>query len=344
MNERDQAKLFNDLLEGRADSSQPLSPDMQASVDFARHLQRSSLSSLTGQREALRARLLQEFPTRSRWGMFRQGFSLAGRALAAVVLVVALVFLFDRQVHPLIPAHPTDIPPLSTAPAQATGTTDTLADIASQVAFTVFTPDTARLSFPLNFITADLSDNGDDGLSVVQTYGSDTGKLRIIQSALPGGPDPIAPPMKSTGEVSLRGRTGYWVVLNMGDTVLYWVEGFSQITLSGLSQDQLLEAAESLQPLTPALTISQAAAQVSFPILTIDAQNAPFPLEWQSARIYPDMDTPVVLQTFLRDGAEIRLQQRSLNGQALALPQVENVPVTVRGVQGYLVGRSSCIR
>jgi hypothetical protein len=145
--------------------------------------------------------------------------------------------------------------------------------------------------------------------------------------------------MKSTGEVSLRGRTGYWVVLNMGDTVLYWVEGFSQITLSGLSQDQLLEAAESLQPLTPALTISQAAAQVSFPILTIDAQNAPFPLEWQSARIYPDMDTPVVLQTFLRDGAEIRLQQRSLNGQALALPQVENVPVTVRGVQGYLVGR-----
>jgi hypothetical protein len=123
---------------------------------------------------------------------------------------------------------------------------DLLTQAAEQARFTLLVPNQANLPFDTEPAGVEiLSQAGTGPFIVQQTYQAGANQIHITQSSLLTG----RPPLKATAEVAVRGGTGYWLVLNTGERILYWEEPDSSLTLGGdLAQEDLLALAEALTP------------------------------------------------------------------------------------------------
>jgi hypothetical protein len=136
-------------------------------------------------------------------------------------------------------------PASTTLPTPTWGFYELLNQAATQAPFTLLVPDEAKLPFAIEHTGIDFI----PGLKtqpfvVTQSYRVRGSLVRITQTSQSG-----QIPAKAVGEVLVRGVVGYWVVLNVGDRVLYWEENDTSLTVgAGLADEDLLKLAEVLVP------------------------------------------------------------------------------------------------
>jgi|GEM_PF-670931 len=120
-----------------------------------------------------------------------------------------------------------------------------LDEAAGQAPFTLLLPDQSRLPFGIEPTGLEITPRLKTQPFVVsQSYRNQGSVLRITQTSQTG-----QRPAKAVGETHVRGVVGYWVVLNVGERVLYWEEYGSSLTVGGnLVDEDLLELAEALVP------------------------------------------------------------------------------------------------
>lgn len=128
-----------------------------------------------------------------------------------------------------------------------------LSQAAAQAPFTPLVPDEAKLPFAIENTGLDfIPGSNTQPFVVVQSYRVQGRPVRITQTSQTG-----QVPAKAVGETSVRGVVGYWVVLNVGERVLYWEENNTSLTIGknlstgsgeALADEEILKLAESLVP------------------------------------------------------------------------------------------------
>jgi hypothetical protein len=130
---------------------------------------------------------------------------------------------------------------------------DLLNQAATQAPFTLLVPDEAQLPFTIEHAGLDfIPGSKTQPFVVTQSYRVRGSLARITQTSQTG-----QIPAKAVGETTVRGVVGYWVVLNVGERMLYWEENNSSLTISGdpsassmeiLADEEIMKLAESLAP------------------------------------------------------------------------------------------------
>ena len=121
---------------------------------------------------------------------------------------------------------------------------------------------------------------------VVQGYRVPGGEIRITQSSLVTGQAPL----KAVDEVAVRGKVGYWLVLNTGERALYWEEDDSSVTVSGgLEDENILMWAEALE----AYAARPASSPVVSPGPGLTAQPPELSYVAPDAEVEPSLPEPL---------------------------------------------------
>jgi hypothetical protein len=168
-------------------------------------------------------------------------FCLSLTACTGANPTVSPTFTFPPDVTQI--TTPTWTPtPLSTP---IWGFYDLLNRAAIQAPFTLLVPDEAKLPFAIEHIGLDFIPGvKTQPFVVTQSYRVRGSLVRITQTSQPG-----QIPAKAVGQTTVRGVVGYWVVLNIGERLLYWEENNSSLTISGdLADADILILAGSLAP------------------------------------------------------------------------------------------------
>lgn len=322
MNERDDlpgksAQLFADLIDGKTNHASGAPVEVQDALQFAARLARADFSPAGSRRAVLRAHLLAQHSQAARRAAWGFGLSLAARAAGALALFFALAFLFTRLVPDLLPRPAADP---TVVPAPSAELASQLTEAAFQSPFGILLPNPNAVPFPLELDGVEtLLPAADRPFTLSLHYQAGETQVLIRQVDFIAG----QPPLKAVEEVTVRGRSGWWGVLNVGSEFLYWEtdEMSVEIIADDLQREDLLAIAESMTVLTPEISLQQADDLFAFPVLVPDPNAMPFPFERGPIVFTSGRQGPTLVQTFvLEDGRVLTLQQRDLKGEPLSIP------------------------
>ncbi len=234
MNERDDARLFEELLSGKRAPGPDIPEEVLSAFQMARRLEASNPSAASRTAQADLGRLMARRPVRSRWAP-RPSLGWALQSLAAFLVLAAVGLLFSHLLTvalrptpaaPMVAMAPTaqptrpaaSAPESTTAPAIAqpaipgaspTSVTSNPAEqqptsepivvsmdqAVEQLPFPVLAPQDN--STPLQLESVQIPAEQDQSNTVIQTYNSPQGKVTIIQSEVTSTPaveEPTAAP------------------------------------------------------------------------------------------------------------------------------------------------------